>query len=113
VLTPSTRANFEVRDPLFVDLGGQQEFKGIVAQSNVVFEKNDGQAVIEHFERGFFAFPLQAVAHHKDRLPSTLGAQVFQRALRRRGAGKLACLVAGVGSEKRHNWSVLCGRVVQ
>jgi hypothetical protein len=42
------------------------------------------------------------MSYDKDRLALAFGPQIFQGALRGRGAGKFAGLVAGVGSKYGH-----------
>lgn len=94
-----TCADFEVGGAIRVDLCGEQQFEGIVAEGHTVGEFYDGQAVVKYFERGFLSLSCKDMADHEDRLSFSLSTKVAQGVLRGGHAGELA---GGTGSNCRH-----------
>jgi hypothetical protein len=49
-------ANFEVGGSLIVDVGGQEQLKGIISDRAAVWEFDDSQAIVKNLKVPFLAF---------------------------------------------------------
>jgi len=99
LLTLSARTDLKVRGAIRIDIGGKEEFVGVVSNRHPVDELHHGQTVIEDLEGRFLSFPLEYMTHNEHSLALPLGAKIAQRMLRRGCAGELT---AGTGSDRRH-----------
>lgn len=86
-LAEAAAADFKISDAFVVDLGGEQELDRIVANGPAVLELDEGDSVVEYFERSFVSFAVEQMAKDEDRLAPAFGTQVFQRILGGGGAG--------------------------
>jgi hypothetical protein len=61
---------------ILVDIRRQEEFQRIIAEDDAICELDDGQAIVEHFERRFLSFAFGDMSHHEYRLSFALDTQI-------------------------------------
>lgn len=76
MLTFSARTDLKVRGAIRIDIGGKEEFVGVIPNRHPVDEFHDCQTVIENLEGSFLSFPLEDMTHHEHRLALPLRAKV-------------------------------------
>ena len=68
--------NFEVRDSLVINMGGQEQLERVIPNYAAVVEFDDGQSVIKDLEGSFLSFSGQDMSENEDRLSLTFRAKV-------------------------------------
>ena len=68
--------NFEVRDSLVINMGGQEQLERVIPNHAAVVEFDDGQSVIKDLEGSFLSFSGQDMSENEDRLSLTFRAKV-------------------------------------
>jgi len=87
--TGLARTDFKVRDALFIDVSGKQEFDRIIAHGSAIAEFDEGDPVIEDLKRRFLPFAIEQMAEDEDRLAFAFRAEIFEGMLGRRRTGVL------------------------
>ncbi len=76
LFTRPARPNLEVGRAFGIDIGGQQQLERIVSDDRAVRELDDGQPVVEDFERRLLPFSIEQMTDDEHRLSLTLDPQV-------------------------------------
>ena len=76
MLALDTGPDFKIGRPIRVYIRGEKQLVGIATDRHPVGKFDDGQTIIEDFKCRFLSFSIKNVAHHKDRLPLPLDAEI-------------------------------------